>query len=521
MGNINGKITRPIGVSDVKSVLGSASNDVGTLCRNENVNKWSKYKPVKCAGLVSLASVSEWQNIGWGLEIPTAFLNITGDILEHRDSTWRYNKPSGGEESPYRLSDFEHYAHYAPQFVKASSIPGTIASKFFSVSYDFNQDADNGGLIPSDLKIAKVTSTSVKDLYVGFALYRSTDSFADGKLAFLFTSQTKIGTSSSMTIPSMMFSRLETGKYIAMLFLSAKSYTYGATLPTTLPSDTIAIIEGGISEVIIETSDMNVGTVLWGRAVKVSAGSRPNTEYYSVTSGSNVFQDGEGYWYVGLTPSGGGLVLMPSVANLNELNDLRRRITMEPLEGSVGWGQYNPMADGRDRDTLTIGLFKYSNNVYDGLLVGLRYTLYEKTQDAQTKNWTYRWKRSIVVVDLDASGGETIGEFELGIKFECMAVVQNDGQVASFSGAEIDMLRVANMTDGSGDSQTLRGLHIYVKGNRKGNDYDELNYQIWQPNINILDTCQLSFNPSVDIAGYYRMPYGNSYVDVTVDTMES
>lgn len=43
----NGKITPPISIDDVKSVLGESSNDVATLCKSTKINKWSKNKPIK------------------------------------------------------------------------------------------------------------------------------------------------------------------------------------------------------------------------------------------------------------------------------------------------------------------------------------------------------------------------------------------------------------------------------------------------------------------------------------------
>lgn len=38
----NGKITPPISIDDVKSVLGESSNDVATLCKSTKINKWRK-----------------------------------------------------------------------------------------------------------------------------------------------------------------------------------------------------------------------------------------------------------------------------------------------------------------------------------------------------------------------------------------------------------------------------------------------------------------------------------------------
>ena len=41
----NGKITAPVSVDDVKSVLGESSNDLAALCKSAKINMWAKYKP--------------------------------------------------------------------------------------------------------------------------------------------------------------------------------------------------------------------------------------------------------------------------------------------------------------------------------------------------------------------------------------------------------------------------------------------------------------------------------------------
>ena len=47
MGIVNGIITAPVNIEDVKKVLNEDSNDIATLCKSNNINMWSKYKPVK------------------------------------------------------------------------------------------------------------------------------------------------------------------------------------------------------------------------------------------------------------------------------------------------------------------------------------------------------------------------------------------------------------------------------------------------------------------------------------------
>ena len=46
----NGIISAPVSIDDVKQALGESSNDLATLCKSENINIWSKYKPISCKG---------------------------------------------------------------------------------------------------------------------------------------------------------------------------------------------------------------------------------------------------------------------------------------------------------------------------------------------------------------------------------------------------------------------------------------------------------------------------------------
>ena len=198
---------------------------------------------------------------------------------------------------------------------------------------------------------------------------------------------------------------------------------------------------------------------------------------------------------------------------------------MEPIKGSYGFAQYNPMVDKREVGSLTIGLVEFYTNFYtDGLMFGLRYILDSKTQNAQTKVYSYKWKRYIVVLDMsDGSiANNAYGNLYLGTKFDCICETTEDGTVVSFECAEIELLRIANITTGiKGDSQTLKGVHVRIRGNRNGTDFDEINHQIYDGNIAIPSSEDIVFNPYTDLQGFYGMPYGDAYVEVTVDTIDS
>ena len=90
----------------VASALGEASNDVGTLCKSNKINKWSKWKPIQNNKVTGL-TLTDLQNANFGFTIP----NADADEGVALAQAWTYNKPTGGAASPYRLGDFRGYEH--------------------------------------------------------------------------------------------------------------------------------------------------------------------------------------------------------------------------------------------------------------------------------------------------------------------------------------------------------------------------------------------------------------------------
>lgn len=159
----NGKIVAPVSIDDVKSILGESSNDLATLCKSENINIWSKYKPINCKGEFkeypiredSEETVTSSYNkytcaVRCGMNIPIDTYknlrnNYGGDGFAikaceyfYRDNVYGYNGsihdnksiivsgkhfPKGGANSPYRLGDFRNYNNNAKSNTFLTSIP--------------------------------------------------------------------------------------------------------------------------------------------------------------------------------------------------------------------------------------------------------------------------------------------------------------------------------------------------------------------------------------------------------------
>lgn len=160
-----GIISAPVSIDDVKQALGESSNDLATLCKSENINIWSKYKPISCKGEFKEYPIREdsdeivtssYSNftcvVRCGMNIPMDtyknlrnnyggegfaikaceyfyYDNVYGQTGGIHDNTTTMvsgkHFPKGGANSPYRLSDFRNYNHRANTNEFRTSIPAT------------------------------------------------------------------------------------------------------------------------------------------------------------------------------------------------------------------------------------------------------------------------------------------------------------------------------------------------------------------------------------------------------------
>lgn len=159
----SGIISAPVSIDDVKRVLGESSNDLATLCKSENINIWSKYKPISCKGEfkeypiredseeIVTSSYSKYTCVvRCGMNIPmdtyknlrnnyggegfaiNGCYNLYADNIYgrvggiHGDTTTSVSGkhfPKGGANSPYRLSDFRNYNSKAKNNEFLTSLP--------------------------------------------------------------------------------------------------------------------------------------------------------------------------------------------------------------------------------------------------------------------------------------------------------------------------------------------------------------------------------------------------------------
>lgn len=206
----NGIISAPVSIDDVKQALGESSNDLATLCKSENINMWSKYKPISCKGdfkeypiredsdEIVTSSFSKYTCVvRCGMNIPMDTyknlrnnyggegfaINVCEELYKDnvygvsgidKDATTNSHTvyasgkhfPKGGTNSPYRLSDFRNYNAKAmrnlfltsfPQFhnieVYYSSTPKFNCVLYMDTNMDNNTNLTMDDIIP-DLSLA-------------------------------------------------------------------------------------------------------------------------------------------------------------------------------------------------------------------------------------------------------------------------------------------------------------------------------------------------------------------------------
>lgn len=174
-----GIISAPVSIDDVKRALGESSNDLATLCKSENINIWSKYKPISCKGEFKEYPIREdsdekatssyskytcvvrcgmnipmdtYKNLrnnygGEGFAIKGCYNlyvdNIYGSYggISADTTTMVSGKhfPKGGANSPYRLSDFRNYSSKAKINQFLTSLPQyNTVEVYYSSTLKFN-----------------------------------------------------------------------------------------------------------------------------------------------------------------------------------------------------------------------------------------------------------------------------------------------------------------------------------------------------------------------------------------------
>jgi hypothetical protein len=159
----------------VDNVIEQGSDDFKTLCTSSNINKWSKYKPIRDAGFGVNWPMDSMGHYGFG-SLPTA------NVSNINNEDWIYAQPRGGSfggtiDEPYRIGDFRRYNHLAPPIMYLDQV------QVDEVDFDTDDYAKFHLIISSTsdgLKLSDFVSPDYSTWWFGIRL-----SFGDGKYAYI------------------------------------------------------------------------------------------------------------------------------------------------------------------------------------------------------------------------------------------------------------------------------------------------------------------------------------------------
>jgi len=201
----SGIISAPVSIDDVKQALGESSNDLATLCKSENINIWSKYKPINCKGEFKEYPIREDSDeivtssyskytcvVRCGMNIPMdTYKNlrnnyggegfaINGCYKLYLDNIYGINGgisadtttmvsgkhfPKGGANSPYRLSDFRNYNSKAISNMFQSSIP-----TLFNVEIYYSSTPKFNCVLYKNTNVDDNTNVTMEDIITDLSL---------------------------------------------------------------------------------------------------------------------------------------------------------------------------------------------------------------------------------------------------------------------------------------------------------------------------------------------------------------
>ena len=225
----NGIITAPISTTDVGTALQVSSHDVGTLCSHDNINMWSRFKPVSIHNSPAPDRDSEWWR-AWdsscNIMLPnqvSSYKQVKQYITSDGINGYAYRKVTGGSFDPYRLADFNKYKHDAVPPIHGITTPDQIAQgQTLSIAcIRPTPDLDKtqpGSLLMEDIQTDN--GFTFADYYFGIMLENS-----NGDIIGRVTSTSPNAFSANLEITT----GFQPGNYIMYCFLSSVQLTQDGT----------------------------------------------------------------------------------------------------------------------------------------------------------------------------------------------------------------------------------------------------------------------------------------------------
>ena len=276
MGHTSNKINRTNGISiigDIDAILNVGSGDLGTLCKSNNVNKWSRNKPVRSTTLTQ-ATMSE---VNYGIDIPQAGYASLSALVSAIDGgyAWEYLKPRGQSQNPkewFRAFDFTGYYHIAPDPLEFSqntqkTVYDGVTTTSVTVGFAKNPETDTDSVTLGILH-PNNNQMTFSSMYFGVLLYCSSPTLYFAKTQDSTFSSISNSSDAVLEITGVSCPNAGTRTYRAIPFFSTVqigntitgSSTFNGTLyPIPLAECTVSITQEAVTTMTNVFSYTNSG----------------------------------------------------------------------------------------------------------------------------------------------------------------------------------------------------------------------------------------------------------------------
>lgn len=154
---------RDITVTDVSNTLGVNITDVGSLCKNNKVNQWSKWKPIRCNNITLTDDILEDNNWGITLMVANTPAQLLSLVQGNNNLGFIYDKPT----ALYRLGDFRNYEHNSKCPINEYYSSGDIVDiGNVSSSYEVGLYTIDGGNIEGALTVMDLYPNMNRGIYL-------------------------------------------------------------------------------------------------------------------------------------------------------------------------------------------------------------------------------------------------------------------------------------------------------------------------------------------------------------------
>lgn len=149
----------------VANTLGISSHSVSQLCTHNNINYYSKYKPISFQKSTGLTD-QDRAGANWGYDFDPIV-----DCTKASSYNWKYKRPTGTYLSPFRLGDYRSYEHTADVFFRSGYTNGDEVKMEYNADYlqlgvsIYRLNPANGGCGMKDFSYNDI---NIGDLYLGF-----------------------------------------------------------------------------------------------------------------------------------------------------------------------------------------------------------------------------------------------------------------------------------------------------------------------------------------------------------------